>query len=163
VSEAELLRLREEFIAGKFRLKIEPTRFRLRDYREFLQANNASITAFKAQQQAAFEAERKRWHDAGQDVTASDVLIAEARTDSELDLPPNARAVASHVAGSVWKVEARVGDTVKAGQTLVIVESMKMEIAVTAPCSGKLSHLFCKEGGAVTAGQNLLVIVEESL
>ena len=87
--------------------------------------------------------------------------IAEAGTDSELDLPGNARAVASHVAGSVWKVEAQVGDTVQVGQTLVIVESMKMEIAVTAPCSGKLSHLLCKEGGAVTAGQNLLVIVEE--
>jgi urea carboxylase len=162
VSEAELLRLREDFIAGKFRLKIEPARFRLRDYREFLQTNATPIAAFKARQQSAFEAERKRWHDAGQDVVAaSDVMIAEAGTDSELDLPQNARAVASHVAGSVWKVEAQVGDKVQAGQTLVIVESMKMEIAVTAPCSGKLSHLFCKEGGAVTAGQNLLVIVEE--
>jgi urea carboxylase len=161
VSEAELLRLREEFVAGKFRLKIEPTRFRLRDYREFLRANKASITAFKSNQQAAFEAERQRWRDTGQDVAASDVIIAEAGADNALDLPENARAVASHVAGSVWKVEAQVGDTVKAGQTLVIVESMKMEIAVTAPCSGKLSHVLCKEGGAVTAGQNLLVIVEE--
>jgi urea carboxylase len=165
VSETELLRLREDFIAGKFRLKIEPARFRLRDYRDFLHANATPIAAFKARQQTAFEAERKRWRDngdgAGQDEAASEVMIAEAGTDCELDLPQNARAVASHVAGSVWKVEAQVGDTVKAGQTLVIVESMKMEIAVTAPCSGKLSHLFCKEGGAVTAGQNLLVIVEE--
>ncbi len=161
VSEVELLRLREEFIAGKFRLKIEPARFRLRDYREFLQANATPIAAFKAKQQSAFEAERKRWHDSGQDVAASEDMIAEAGTERELDLPQNARTVPSHVAGSVWKVEVQVGDTVKAGQTLVIVESMKMEIAVTAPCSGKLSHLFCREGSAVTAGQNLLVIVEE--
>jgi urea carboxylase len=49
---------------------------------------------------------------------------------------------------------------VKAGQTLVIVESMKMEFALVAPCDGKLTHLFCKEGGAVSAGQDLLVIEE---
>ena len=64
------------------------------------------------------------------------------------------------VAGSVWKVEARVGDTVQAGDTLVIVESMKMEFAVHAPCNGKLTHLFCKEGVAIAAGQDLLVIEE---
>jgi urea carboxylase len=49
---------------------------------------------------------------------------------------------------------------VKAGQTLVIVESMKMEFALVAPCDGKLTHLFCNEGGAVSAGQDLLVIEE---
>jgi urea carboxylase len=157
----ELLRLREDFIAGKFRLKIEPARFGLRAYRNFLQANEASIAAFKKKQQAAFEAERQRWREAGQDVVASEVVITATAPDSELDLPQNARAVASHVAGSVWKVEAQVGDAVKAGQTLIIVESMKMEIAVMAPCNGTLSHLLCKEGGAVSAGQNLLVIVEE--
>jgi urea carboxylase len=95
-------------------------------------------------------------------VVASDAIVAEAGPDSELDLPENARPVASHVAGSVWKIEAQVGDTVKAGQTLVIVESMKMEFALVAPCDGVLTHLFCKEGGAVSAGQDLLVIQEEA-
>ncbi len=160
VGEAELLKLREDFVSGRFKLKIEPTRFRLRDYRQFLADNADSITAFKTGQQAAFDAERERWKAAGQDVVASDVLVAEAGPDSELDLPENARPVASHVAGSVWKVEAQVGDTVKAGQALVIVESMKMEFALVAPCDGKLTHLFCKEGGAVSAGQDLLVIEE---
>ena len=91
----------------------------------------------------------------------SDEVIAEAGSDSELDLPANARPVTTHIAGSVWKIETRVGDLVEAGQTLVIVESMKMEIAVTAPCNGRLTHLFCKEGGAVAAGQDLLVIEAE--
>jgi urea carboxylase len=160
VGEAELLRLREDFVSGRFKLKIEPTRFRLRDYRRFLADHAESITAFKNGQQAAFDAERERWKAAGQDVVASDVLIAEAGPDSELDLPEHARPVASHVAGSVWKIEARVGDPVRAGQTLVIVESMKMEFALAAPCDGTLTHLFCKEGGAVSAGQDLLVIEE---
>ena len=160
VGQDELLKLREDFVSGRFQLKIEPTRFRLRDYRQFLADNADSIAAFKTGQQAAFDAERERWKAAGQDVVASDVTVAEAGPDSELDLPENARPVASHVAGSVWKIEAKVGDTVKAGQALVIVESMKMEFALVAPCDGKLTHLFCKEGGAVSAGQDLLVIEE---
>jgi urea carboxylase len=161
VSESELLKLREDFVAGKFQLRIEPVRFRLRDYRQFLHTNKKSIASIKAKQQAAFDAERDRWKAAGQDVIASDALIAAAGPDSELDLPPNARPVATHVAGSVWKTEAKVGDMVKQGQTLVIVESMKMEIPLIAPCSGKLTHIFCKEGGAVFAGQDLLVIEAE--
>ncbi|RTL49133.1 MAG: urea carboxylase, partial [Rhodocyclaceae bacterium] len=161
VSQEELLKLREDFVAGKFQLKIEPTRFKLKDYRRFLDKNAASIAAFKQTQQASFEAERERWKAAGQDVVASDDSVAEAGPDSELDLPPNGRAVATHVAGSLWKIEAQVGDRVKEGQTLVIVESMKMEIPLVAPCSGKLTHLFCKEGAGVAAGQDLLVIVAE--
>ncbi|NTV97500.1 MAG: carboxyltransferase domain-containing protein, partial [Thiobacillus sp.] len=160
VGQDELLKLREDFVSGRFQLKVEPTRFRLRDYRQFLADHADSIAAFKAGQQAAFDAERERWKAAGQDVVASDAIVAEAGPDSELDLPENARPVASHVAGSVWKIEAKVGDTVKAGQALVIVESMKMEFALVAPCDGKLTHLFCKEGGAVSAGQDLLVIEE---
>ena len=161
VSETELLKLREDFVVGKFQLRIEPARFRLKDYRKFLKMNAASIKKFKTTQQLSFEAERERWKAAGQDVVASDVLVAAAGTDSELDLPPNARPVATHVAGSVWKIEAGIGDTVSEGQTLVIVESMKMEIPLIAPCSGRLTHLFCKEGGAVAAGQDLLVIEAE--
>ena len=160
VGEQELLKLREAFVHGKFQLKIEPTRLRLRDYRAFLAANAESIAAFKTAQQAAFEAERERWKAAGQDVVASDETVAEAGPDSELDLPENARPIANQVAGSVWKIEAGVGDRVKTGQTLVIVESMKMEFALVAPCDGTLTHLFCKEGGAVAAGQDLLVIEE---
>ncbi|MDD4882748.1 MAG: 5-oxoprolinase/urea amidolyase family protein, partial [Gallionellaceae bacterium] len=160
VGQDELLKLREEFVSGRFKLKIEPDCFRLRDYRQFLADNADSITAFKTGQQAAFDAERERWKAAGQDVVASDVTVAEAGPDSELDLPENARPVASHVAGSVWKIEAKVGDTVKAGQALVIVESMKMEFTLVAPCDGTLTHLFCKEGGSVSAGQDLLVLEE---
>jgi urea carboxylase len=162
VAEAELLKLREDFVHGRFQLNIEPTRLRLRDYLAFLAENAASIAEFKAGQQAAFEAERERWRLAGQDVVATDETVAEAGPDSELDLPEHARPVASHVAGSVWKIEVRVGDAVKAGQALVIVESMKMEFALVAPCDGVLTHLFCKEGGTVAAGQDLLVIQEDA-
>jgi urea carboxylase len=158
VTETELTRLREDFVAGKFQLKLEPTKFRLRDYRAFLQANAASIAAFKATQQAAFEVEREQWKTGDQEVPATDLIAADAAPDGELELPPGGRAIATQVAGSVWKIEAQVGDAVRENQILLIVESMKMEIPLIAPCSGHLTHIFCKEGSTVAAGQNLLVV-----
>jgi urea carboxylase len=161
VSEAELLKLREDFVAGRFQLKVEETTFSLREYNAFLQVNGESITAFKSTQQAAFDAERERWKANGQADYATDATVAEAATDSELDLPHNSRAVASHVAGNIWQIPVAEGDTVQAGDTLVIVESMKMEINVTAPMAGKVLRLFCREGSQVAAGQDLLVIQAE--
>ena len=53
------------------------------------------------------------------------------------------------------------GTKVKQGDTLVIVESMKMEIAVMAPCNGRIHTIFCREGGQISAGQDLMVLVSE--
>lgn len=161
VSADELLRIREDFPLGRYPLKIEETSFSLREYNQFLADNAASITAFKTQQQASFDAERERWRESGQADYASDLTVAEAAPDSELDLPENGRALASHVAGNVWKVEVAEGAEVKQGDTLIIVESMKMEFAVMAPCDGRIHKVFCREGGQVSAGQDLLVLVSE--
>lgn len=161
VSEAELLKIREDFPLGRYQLKVEETTFSLREYNQFLADNNESIVAFKSQQQASFDAERERWRESGQAEYASDLTVAEAAPDSELDLPENGRAVASHVAGNVWKVEVEEGAAVKQGDPLVIVESMKMEFAVLAPCDGRIHKVFCREGGQVSAGQDLLVLVGE--
>jgi urea carboxylase len=162
VSEQELLKIREDFPLGRYQLKMEETTFSLREYNQFLADNSESITAFKARQQAAFDAERERWRASGQAEYASDLTVAEAAPDSELDLPENGRAIASHVAGNVWKVEAEEGTKVKQGDPLVIVESMKMEFAVLAPCDGRIYKVFCREGGQVSAGQDLLVLVSET-
>jgi urea carboxylase len=64
------------------------------------------------------------------------------------------------VAGNLWQVQVNVGDTVKEGGVLVIIESMKMEIAVTANCNGKVSQVLCSAGSAVAAGQALIVLEE---
>ena len=158
VSEQELLKMREDFVAGRFKLKIEETTFSLKKYNQYLHTNDKEITTFRNTQRAAFSAERERWKANGQAEYATDNTVAEAGTDSELDLPPGSRAVSAHVAGNVWAMSVDVGSKVKAGDTLVVIESMKMEIAVLAPCDGEIIQLNCRTGGQVSAGQDLLVI-----
>jgi urea carboxylase len=162
VSAEELLQIREDFPRGRHRLEIEERIFSLRDYNAFLAAEADSIAAFKRRQQAAFDAERARWIETGQAHYSTDQDVADAGADSELDLPPNSRPVATPVAGNVWQVKARPGDRVQQGDPVIVVESMKMEIAIAAPLDGTVTHLFCEEGGQVLAGQDLFVIHAET-
>ncbi len=64
----------------------------------------------------------------------------------------------SEVTGTVWKIEVREGDTVVEGQTLVILESMKMEIPVSAPRAATVLQVLVAEGEAVAEGQDVAVI-----
>lgn len=161
VGAEELLQLRKDFIAGRFNLHVEESTFSLKQYNQFLQQNAASIDAFKSRQQAAFEAERDRWKASGQAEYVSDAVLSEADTQSELDLPAGSRAVSSHITGTIWKMLVEEGQRVEAGSSLLVVESMKMEIAVESPVSGFVRQVFCKQGGHVAAGQMLLVVEEE--
>ena len=66
--------------------------------------------------------------------------------------------VETEVTGNVWKVLCQVGDRVETEQELVILESMKMEIAVEAPQAGTVKALNVSEGDAVDEGQIILVL-----
>jgi acetyl-CoA carboxylase biotin carboxyl carrier protein len=66
------------------------------------------------------------------------------------------KKVLSEVSGSVWKLEVAVGQSVQAGDTLLIVESMKMEIPVESPASGTVTELLVAEGDSVADGQWLV-------
>jgi len=66
--------------------------------------------------------------------------------------------VASEVIGSVWKVEKAVGDAVEAGEIIMILESMKMEIPVEAPVGGTIAELAVAPEDSVDEDQLLCVI-----
>jgi biotin carboxyl carrier protein len=69
--------------------------------------------------------------------------------------------VVADVSGRVWKVEVTEGQQVEEGATLLIVESMKMEIPVEAPAGGTVLRLMAAEGDMVTDEQVLVVIASE--
>jgi acetyl-CoA carboxylase biotin carboxyl carrier protein len=63
-----------------------------------------------------------------------------------------ATSVNAHITGTVWKIEVQVGDAVVEGQTVVILESMKMEMPVESPVAGRVSAVLVKEGESVQEG-----------
>jgi urea carboxylase len=156
VSEAELLQMRRDFPAGRLKLKVEEGSFSLGDYQRFLATESESIAQFRATQQAAFHAERERWKASGQDGSLSEP-DAPASADEDA-IPGGATAVSSPVPGNVWKVLVAEGDQVSEGQTLAVVESMKMEFPVLAPHAGNVLQVRCKEGSGVTAGQGVVLL-----
>ena len=69
-----------------------------------------------------------------------------------------ASEVESQVTGKVWKIEKSVGVSVEQGEVLLIIESMKMEIPVEAPCAGTLREIRVEEGEAIEEFDVLAVI-----
>jgi acetyl-CoA carboxylase biotin carboxyl carrier protein len=66
--------------------------------------------------------------------------------------------VRSEMVANVWKVAVRAGDAVAAGDPLVILESMKMEIPVESPSAGTVSEVRVEEGAVVQEGDIIAVI-----
>jgi acetyl-CoA carboxylase biotin carboxyl carrier protein len=65
-------------------------------------------------------------------------------------------AVEAHITGTVWKIECALGDDIAEGDTVAILESMKMEMPVEAEDAGKVSKICCEEGQAVNEGDTLV-------
>jgi acetyl-CoA carboxylase biotin carboxyl carrier protein len=66
--------------------------------------------------------------------------------------------VEAHITGTVWKIECEVGQSVEEGDTLVILESMKMEMPVEAEDDGTVREIVCTEGQSVSEGETLVVL-----
>ncbi len=69
-----------------------------------------------------------------------------------------ATEVEAEIAGNVWKIETRVGAEVEEEDVLLILESMKMEIPVEAPCAGRVAEIRVAEGDSIDEGAVLAVI-----
>jgi urea carboxylase len=149
VSAEELLEMREE----RSPLKIEAREFRLREYQAFLASIQEDAKEWKARQQRAFLEERDRW--------GSETFVepdANEPFSEEEILPDGWRGVSSPVTASIWSIAIEPGQRVEAGQRLIVLEAMKMEIAVTAPAAGVVDKLHCSQGALVSAGQRLVTI-----
>jgi acetyl-CoA carboxylase biotin carboxyl carrier protein len=66
--------------------------------------------------------------------------------------------IEAHITGTVWKIEVEVGDAVAEGDTVAILESMKMEMPVEAEDEGTVRQIVVAEGQAVSEGDTLIVL-----
>ena len=73
-------------------------------------------------------------------------------------VPDGCTAAPSHMTGNVWKLLVAEGDEVVAGQPIVVVEAMKMEMEISAPVAGRIVSLRARQGRTVRAGDVVAVI-----
>ncbi len=66
--------------------------------------------------------------------------------------------VEAHITGTVWKIECEVGQQISEGDTVAILESMKMEMPVEAEDEGTVKEIKCSEGQSVSEGETLVVL-----
>lgn len=156
VSAEELLKLRDDFPQGRSKVKIEETTFRLHDYHQFLASIADETAAFRTKREAAFAAEREAWRLAGLDAVPAEP--EPEVIDEQLTLPPGVAVARAPLPANVWQVLVQPGQQVQAGDKLVILEAMKMEIPVTATESGTVTDVLCAPGKQVAPGQALCLV-----
>ncbi|QYK40731.1 MAG: 5-oxoprolinase/urea amidolyase family protein [Paracoccaceae bacterium] len=157
VDAQDLAEARAAFPHGAWPVRIEQGTFRWADEQRRMLADAGDIAAFKTRQQAAFEAERQRWKEAGLDTFVSD----EGPPAPAGGVPAGLTGVESPVPGNLWKYLVAAGERVASGDRIAIVESMKMEIAVHAPAAGRLTELRAVPGRSLRAGDILAVMETE--
>ncbi len=155
VSSDELKQIRRDFPQGRYSIKIEESQFSLNEYEKFIAHNAESITQFTQQREQAFAEELACWHANGQFNYEQTEIVEEP---DEIEIAENAIRVDSSVSGSVWQTSVKVGQKVNTGDVLLVLESMKMEINISAPCAGTVTQILKTEGARVQAGQTLIVL-----
>ncbi|NYF80796.1 urea carboxylase [Granulicella arctica] len=154
VEEAELLEQREAFRMGRHSIRIENETFDYAAHRRFLVENSESIDAFRIKQQAAFELEIAHW--ANQETTAATNLTSTGNFE-EISIPEGDQ-LAAPMHGSIWKVLVEPGQRVEEDQVVLIIEAMKMEVAVRSPKAGVVKAVLCTSGQSVATGDILAVL-----
>ena len=153
VSEEQLTGMREAFRDGALELDIAEEEFDLGAYQTFLDQISPELEVFRSRQKAAFDQEVALWSETGaqeESTQEASVQIADVAEDCEL--------VSADISGNIWKLLVEPGHKVTAGDTLVIIEAMKMEFAVHAPADGIVQGVHCAEGRIIQAGDPLVVI-----
>lgn len=159
VTEAELDALREDFREGRATVRIEEEVFDFAAHQRFLAEEADSIAAFQTRQKSAFDAEVALWKS---EDAAVEQVAADPEPDAEAALREGESLVSADMCGNVWKIPVQVGQSVSAGDTLVVVEAMKMELSVIAPASGTVVAIRCVPGKPVNAGDPLIVLAEDA-
>lgn len=155
VSHEELEHIRKDFPKGRYPLKIENTHFSLAQYKQFIQDHADSIDAFIDKRDEAFTNELAQWHANGQ---FNFEPIEEEQKEIVQEWPQDSLVIESPVAGSLWRTDVSLGQELAQGQTLAVLESMKMEIPLVTPQSGVVTHILLNDGQRIQQGQALFIV-----
>jgi urea carboxylase len=158
VTPEELADWRREFPTGRRSIRIEPSEFRLSDYRAFLAENAGDIAAFEETRKAAFDAEREEWQRLGEFDHAAKLDEADVPAEATIVLPEGSDLVEAPYGGSVARLLVAAGDHIEAGDKIAVIEAMKMECPVESPGSGTVEALYMREGQSLQPGAPMLAL-----
>ncbi len=160
VSHDELTDWRRDFPLGRRAIRIEEEVFRLSEYRAFLADNAGSIDAFQAQRQAAFDEERADWERSGEFDRVAQLTeeVGGGDATAEIDLPDGCELVEAPFGGSLWKLLVAEGAGVSAGDTIGVIEAMKMESPVVSPVTGIVRRIYVQEKQPLAPGGAMLAV-----
>ena len=159
VTPAELDEMRKKFVRGRYDIEIEETEFDLGEYLTFLEEIRDEAAAFKKKQKQAFHEELERWKAMGLAAYTS-----EAAGDGE-EAPEDddgLTVLRAQMPGSVWKVHVQPGQMIRPGDTIAVIESMKMEFPVAATCAGVVRTVHVRPGQELRPGGPIVGIEEVS-
>ena len=160
VTHAELTEWRREFPHGRRPLRIETEPFRLSEYRRFLHEQRASIEAFQATRQAAFDAEREEWarrNEFSQESTLEESSFASVAFDA----PPGADLIEAPLGGNIWRIHVRPGDRIERGSVIAAIEAMKTECNVPSPSTGTVRAVYVRERQEIAPGMPIIALEPE--
>ncbi|QJW38276.1 urea carboxylase [Cellulosimicrobium protaetiae] len=162
VGADELVEQRAAFAAGRLDVRVEDGEFSLRDHLAFLEAEREDIEAFRARQADAFAAERAAWERSGElDRTRTGPAPEPGPGTADgagLEVPDGHHVVHAPMVGSVWRVAVGHDQQVEAGDELLVLEAMKLELRVTSPVAGRVARLLVEPGQQVTPGTALALV-----
>jgi urea carboxylase len=165
VSTEELADWRRDFPSGRRSIHVEQSEFRLADYRAFLAENAEPIAAFEAQRQTAFDEERAEWQRSGEFDRVTELTDdpqGGGQATAAIDVPEGADLIEAPFGGSVWKLLVATGDKVNAGDTIAVIEAMKMECPLESPGTGTIAALYMQERQSLQPGTPLLALRRHS-
>ncbi|WP_022683854.1 urea carboxylase [Sphingobium bisphenolivorans] len=162
VSADDLAEWRRDFPSGRRSIRIEESEFRLADYRAFLADNAVSISEFESRRKAAFNEERAEWQRSGEFDRVTSLADVEPPNAGAIEVPDGADVVEAPFGGSLWKMLVNIGDEVKAGDTIAIIEAMKMESAVQSPGAGTIAAIYVQERQSLQPGAPMLALRAEA-
>ncbi len=157
VTHAELADWRRDFPHGRRELRIEGRVFRLADHRQRLLENRASIEAFEARRQAAFNAECEEW-ERRNEIARNDGTAGTTLVQPPVQVPDGAEVVEAPLGGSIWKIHVKPGDRIEKGTVIAAIEAMKTECSVPSPSSGLVRAVYIRERQTVAPGTPLIAL-----
>lgn len=155
VSEEELDKFTEDWENGQFEVEVEDTVFDHKQYLSWVQENIESIEAFQKNQMGEKSAEFAKLIQVANSELETDGV---AENVAEETYPEDAELIYSEHSGRFWKPVVSVGDKVKTGQSLIIVEAMKTEMTVSSTRDGTVIKILHKNGDIVDAGDLVVVL-----